>query len=135
MAMAQASVPAARRTAIGVEDLAFRQLLGEPAWRGLAPAIHSRFGVKPLPGQVVEYAGRMTAVRASLIGRAFGHLCRLIGSPIAPHTGDDVPISVFVQRADDGDGVVWRREYFFPGPGKAAARHGKKVHGTGSAVV
>lgn len=120
------------RQAIGVEDLAFRKLLGEPAWRGLAPAIHSRFGVKPLPGQVVEYAGRMSAVRASRLGRAFGHLCRLIGSPIAPYTGDDVPISVFVQRAEDGNGVVWRREYFFPGRGKVVARSVKKVDGADS---
>jgi Domain of unknown function (DUF4166) len=120
------------RTAIGIEDLAFRQLLGEPAWRGLAPAIHSRFGIKPLPGQVIEYAGRMTAVRASPIGRVFGHLCRLIGSPIAPYTGDDVAISVFVQRADDGDGVVWRREYLFPGRGKVVARSVKKVDGADS---
>jgi Domain of unknown function (DUF4166) len=134
MAMAQATAPAIKteRTAIGVEDLAFRKLLGEPAWRGLAPAIHSRFGVKPLPGQVVEYTGRMSAVRASRLGRVFGHLCRLIGSPIAPYTGDEVPISVFVQRAEDGDGVVWRREYFFPGRGKVVARSVKKVDGADS---
>ncbi len=130
MAIAQAPLrtqTTPRRSPIGVEDLAFRQLLGEPAWRGLAPAIHSRFGVKPLPGQVVEYAGRMTAVRASPMGRLFGHLCRLIGSPIAPYTGEDVPISVFVQQAPDGDGVVWRREYFFPGRDKVTARSVKKV--------
>lgn len=135
MAIAQASTlaqTAAPRLSIGVEDLAFRKLLGEPAWRGLAPAIHSRFGVKPLPGEVVEYAGRMSAVRASPVGRLFGHLCRLIGSPIAPYTGDDVPISVFVQQAPDGDGVVWRREYFFPGRGKVTARSVKKVDGADS---
>jgi len=135
MAMARLSAQTesmARRTSVGVEDLAFRQLLGEPAWRGLAPAIHSRFGVKPLPGQVVEYAGRMTAVRASRLGQIFGHLCRLIGSPIAPYTGTDVAISVFVQRAGDGNGVVWRREYFFPGRGKVVARSVKKVDGADS---
>ncbi|HVR67774.1 MAG TPA: DUF4166 domain-containing protein [Verrucomicrobiae bacterium] len=135
MAIAQSSTQvqfAVPRLSIGVEDLAFRKLLGEPAWRGLAPAIHARFGVKPLPGQVVEYAGRMTAVRASALGRLFGHLCRLIGSPIAPYTGDDVPISVFVQQAPDGAGVVWRREYFFPGRGKVTARSVKKVDGADS---
>lgn len=135
MAIAQALIrtqTTPKRSPIGVEDLAFRQLLGEPAWRGLAPAIHSRFGLKPLPGQVVEYAGRMTAVRASPMGRLFGHLCRLIGSPIAPYTGDDVPISVFVQQAPDGDGVVWRREYFFPGRDKVTARSVKKVDGADS---
>src|SRR5262245_28653948 len=133
MSIAQsATAPAAGRTAIGVEDLAFRELLGEPAWPGLAPAIHSRFGIKPLPGQVIEYAGRMTAVRASPIGRVFGRMCRLIGSPIAPYAAEHVDISVFVQRAEDGDGVVWRREYFFHGRGKVVARSVKKVDGADS---
>jgi hypothetical protein len=135
MAIVQASKqaqPAAPQPSAGVEDLAFRRLMGESAWRGLAPAIQSRFGVKPLPGQVVEYAGRMTAVRASPIGRLFGQLCRLIGSPIAPYTGDDVPISVFVHQAPDGDGVVWRREYFFPGRGMVTARSVKQVDGADS---
>lgn len=135
MALARHSVQtetANQRIPVGVEDLAFRKLLGEPAWRGLAPAIHSRFGVKPLPGHTVEYAGRMTAVRASRLGQVFGHLCRLIGSPIAPYTGTDVAISVFVQGADDGDGVVWRREYFFPRRGKVVARSVKKVDGADS---
>jgi Domain of unknown function (DUF4166) len=135
MAIVQAftqAQPATLQPSAGVEDLAFRQLLGESAWRGLPAAIQSRFGVKPPPGQVVEYAGRMTAVRASVIGRLFGQLCRLIGSPIAPYTGNDVPISVFVHQAPDGDGVVWRREYFFPGRGKVAARSVKKVDGADS---
>ncbi|HEY7687806.1 MAG TPA: DUF4166 domain-containing protein, partial [Dongiaceae bacterium] len=98
--MEAAPAPAAQ------EDLAFRRLLGEAGWRSLAPAIRARFAAKPLPGQAVEYAGRMAAVRASPLGRVFAQLCRLVGTPIAPYTGEDVPISVFVYRDDDGDGVV-----------------------------
>jgi hypothetical protein len=127
--MEAAPAPAAQ------EDMAFRRLLGEAGWRSLAPAIRARFAAKPLPGRAVEYAGRMAAVRASLLGRVFAQLCRLVGTPIAPYTGEDVPISVFVYRDDDGDGVVWRREYLFPGRGRTVARSVKKVDRAGGSLI
>jgi hypothetical protein len=118
------------RIAVEEEDAAFRRLLGEAHWRALAPAVRARFGVKPRVGETVRYRGIMAEVRASRLGRLFARLCRLIGSPLAPHTGRDVPITVLVYRDGQNDGVVWRREYSFPGRGRTIAQSVKRVDGT-----
>jgi uncharacterized protein DUF4166 len=96
-------------------DPSFRHLLGELAWRRLAPAVRARFAVKPAPGRDIRYVGAMRVVRCSAIGWVMARLCRLVGTPIAPHTGSDVPVRVSLRLAADGHGVVWERLYDFPG--------------------
>jgi len=96
-------------------DPSFEHLLGEPAWRRLAPAIRERFRWKPAPGAEIRYHGEMAVVRSSGVGWVLAQLCRLIGTPLAPHRGADVPVTVTLSLDRDGSGIVWRRIYRFPG--------------------
>lgn len=96
-------------------DPSFRRLLGELAWRRLAPAVRERFRWKPASGAQIHYVGEMLVVRSSRLGWVMAQLCRLIGTPLAPHRGIHVPVRVSLSLDRDGAGVVWRRLYRFPG--------------------
>lgn len=87
----------------------FEQLLGAAAWARLPAAVRARFAIDAHVA-TTEYRG-IASVRASLVGQALAHLCRCIGTPIAPYVGDDVRMTVRVYR--NSDGVVWEREYAF----------------------
>jgi hypothetical protein len=41
-----------------IADPSFRRILGELAWRRLAPAVRARFAVKPAPGAELRYVAR-----------------------------------------------------------------------------
>src|SRR5690348_11265820 len=86
-----------------------RGVLGEPAWQRLPPAVRVRFGE---PATAVDYVGSFEEVRASRLGSVLAHLCRLIGTPVVPRTGHDVPAVVHVGPAHQG--VSWDREYLWP---------------------
>ncbi len=96
-------------------DPSFERLLGELAWRRLAPPIRERFRWKPVAGAEISYAGEMAVVRSSRPGWVLAQLCRLIGTPLAPHRGSRVPVRVTLSLDRDGSGVVWRRLYRFLG--------------------
>lgn len=96
-------------------DPSFRALLGELAWRRLPAAVRERFAWKPAPGHHVTYDGTMLEVRATWFGALTARLCRLIGTPLAPHRGRDVPVTVRLGLDGDGHGIVWERLYRFPG--------------------
>jgi hypothetical protein len=96
-------------------DPTFRRLLGEAAWQRLNPNVRARFAVKPQAGQVFAFAGVMGVVRRSWFGWLLGHICRLIGTPVAPQQGRDVPTVVSIYRSRGGDGIVWERRYRFCG--------------------
>jgi hypothetical protein len=101
-----------RAAAPGSRQVDFEALLGPAAWAGLAPAVRARFGVHPAQYRT-GYEGALD-VRASLAGRLLAQLCRLIGTPLAPWTGADVPMRVDVWL--DGEGaLVWDRTYHFAG--------------------
>jgi hypothetical protein len=85
----------------------FRRLVGEAAWAELPPAVRARF----TDTAARTYQGAM-AVRASAAGLVFAQLCRLIGTPLAPGRGEDVPVSVKVFERSDG-AMVWDRYYRF----------------------
>lgn len=89
----------------------FRKLLGEAAWKRLPAAVQLRFAADAHDSAATVYRGRMQ-VRASLCGRWFAQLCRLIGTPVAPFVGDTVPVHVRVSNCDRG--IVWERRYEFP---------------------
>ena len=95
-------------------DPSFQHLLGDLAWRRLAPAVRERFRWKPASGAEIRYAGEMALVRSSAMGWVLAQLCRLIGTPLAPHRGQNIPVSVTLSLDTDGTGVVWRRVYRFP---------------------
>ena len=91
--------------------LDFRRLVGEAAWARLPLAVRARFGVHRV-GEEVVYPGQM-AVRASRVGRWLAQACRLIGTPLAPWTGEAVPMRVVVR--PEAGGVAWDRWYGFAG--------------------
>lgn len=95
-------------------DPTYRDQLGEAAWQRLSPSIRRRFGRKPVSGETIRYPGVMEAVRASPAGWLLAQALRLVGTPIAPYAGRDVPIEVEVF-AERRGGIVWRRTYRFPG--------------------
>ena len=107
-------VPTAARgpRAVGfVRPVNFRRILGERAWRTLPAAVQARFAVTAhlVP---VAYEGAMV-VRASWLGLAFAQACRLLGTPLTPWTGADVPVRVDVH-SDPAGALVWDRTYRFP---------------------
>jgi hypothetical protein len=89
----------------------FERLLGAAAWQRLPAAVRARFATEAHAATTI-YAGT-AVVRATLAGRAFAHLCRCIGTPVAPYIGEAVPMRVRVFRVDAG--VVWERHYDFAG--------------------
>jgi len=100
-----------RRTLRPPRQIDFAALLGPAAWARLPAAVQSRFAVHS-SADVTIYAGAML-VRASLAGRLLAQACRLIGTPLAPWTGDDVPVEVAVY--PDRGALVWDRTYRFAG--------------------
>ena len=91
----------------------FERLLGPDAWQRLPAAVRARFATDAHAHcKTTTYVGT-AAVRATLPGRAFAHLCRCIGTPVAPYVGEAVPMRVRVFRVDDG--IVWERHYDFAG--------------------
>lgn len=88
-----------------------RKLLGEAAWLSLPAATRARFAEH---AGDTGYSGSFETVRASLAGKLLAALCRLIGTPVAPFTGENVPATVHVVATRDG-GMAWQRIYQFPG--------------------
>ncbi len=86
-----------------------RRAIGEESWLRLPLAVRERFADDVLKA---EYQGSFDVVRASLSGRLLAFLCRLIKTPIAPYTGENVPATVRVF-LDDRGGMVWERTYRF----------------------
>lgn len=92
----------------------FEALVGAAGWRRLTPMIRARFGTSAEATDTC-YHGAMSKVRCSFAGYLLAQLCRLIGTPLAPYEGEEVPISVHVHEDRATGGVVWDRRYFFPG--------------------
>ena len=88
-----------------------RKLLGEAAWMSLPAATRARFAEHATD---VAYSGSFEEIRASFAGKLLAALCRLIGTPVAPFTGENVPATVHVVTTRDG-GTAWQRIYQFPG--------------------
>ncbi len=91
----------------------FRRLLGEAAWRRLHPEVRRRFAGEP--ERTLTYAGFMAEIRLSPLGWLFAQACRLIGTPLAPNPGRDVPVLARVYRDEKRGGTAWERFYCYPG--------------------
>ena len=98
-----------RRSIAAQRHFSVRRAIGESGWWRLPAAIRERFA-DDVAG--AEYVGSFDIVRASTAGRLLALLCRIIGTPIAPYTGHDVPASVRVF-SDGRGGMVWERTYRF----------------------
>ncbi|MGA0603945.1 DUF4166 domain-containing protein [Caulobacter sp. KR2-114] len=107
----------------------FRALLGETAWARLPGAVQARFALGGHAEPLV-YPGRMT-VRASAAGWILGQVCRLLGTPLAPWTGEDVAVDVTVGPHPRG-GIDWSRLYRFAGHAPVRVASRKLVDETGA---
>lgn len=92
----------------------FKRLVGEKGWNNLVPAIRDRFSQSHSKSDAVHYTGMMLKVRCNLTGWCLAQLCRVVGTPLTPYSGKDVPTIVRVYENRDNTGTVWEREYFFP---------------------
>jgi predicted DCC family thiol-disulfide oxidoreductase YuxK len=88
--------------------------LGE-AWQNLDPNIQARFDREPGKGETIVYAGIMEEIRCSFMGRLFAQLTRVVGNPLSPFAGRDVPMEVRLSPHPSGSGTNWQRTYFYPG--------------------
>jgi hypothetical protein len=111
----------------------FRAMLGPTAWERLAPAVRQRFAAHAHEPAVVTYRGTMS-VRASFAGRCLAHLCRCIGTPVAPFVHERVPVVVRVFDEPDGSGTVWERRYEFPGHAPTVVSSTKQLQRDGTLV-
>lgn len=82
-------------------------------WARLRPGIQQRFGREPQPGEVFVYSGVMQEIRRSKMGWLFAQLTRVIGNPLTPYAGQNVPMQVRLYAKDRG--VCWERLYQYPG--------------------
>jgi hypothetical protein len=88
----------------------FRALVGEAAWVELPAAVQARFDDAAHIGPRV-FCGAMD-LRMNWLGWLFAQACRLIGTPLAPWSGRDVPARVLV-RTEPGGAICWERTYDF----------------------
>ena len=113
----------------GGRPRSLRDLLGDTAWTRLPEAVRVRFADT---APAVDYVGEFEVVRASPLGRAIAWGCQVIGTPVAPRTGTNVPAVVRV--GPSGRGVEWRREYRWPGRSPSLVRSTKVIDGEGKLV-
>jgi Domain of unknown function (DUF4166) len=106
-----------------------RNVLGDAAWQRLPDAVRARFGE---PVIAVDYVGEFEVVRASFLGSLIANVCRLIGTPVVPRTGCNVPAVVHVGPV--GSGVAWNREYRWPNSAACLVRSTKVVDAEGHLV-
>lgn len=103
--------PRNRRT-VSADD-SYREILGTQAWSRLKPEVKQRFSLKPRRDRVVRYRGEMKTIELSLTGWLFAQACRLIGTPLAPWRGTDVPMTIDLIPDDRLHGIAWQRRYQF----------------------
>ena len=106
-----------------------RHVLGDSAWKRLPPAVRARFGE---PVVAVDYVGEFEIVRASALGLVLATFCRLIGTPVVPRTGRNVPAIVHV--GPTSEGVSWQREYRWPNSEPGLVRSTKVIGPDGQLV-
>lgn len=81
-------------------------------WARLRPGIQTRFAREPAAGEVFVYSGNMHIIRRSRAGWLFAQLTRVIGNPLTPYAGENVPMQVRLYAKDGG--VCWERFYQYP---------------------
>ena len=106
-----------------------RHVLGDSAWLRLPEAVRARFGE---PVVAVDYVGEFEVVRASALGRVIATVCQLIGTPVVPRVGANVPAIVHV--GPTADGVAWHREYRWPNTSPCLVRSTKVIDAHGDLV-
>jgi len=93
--------------------LSYRSLIGEKGWRRLHPDIQHRFSVDSASSEVT-YTGVMDVIYLSFFGKLLAQLCRVIGTPLALYSGENIPMKVNVYSDKKLKGMTWDRFYFYP---------------------
>lgn len=83
-------------------------------WHQLHPAVQRRFNRLPTADKPIVYKGNMEVVACSKAGWLFAFLTKIIGNPLSPHQGKNIPMDVVLTTRPDRPGVYWRRTYYFP---------------------
>lgn len=114
-----------------VIDNTYRYLLGNKYWGKIKPEIRKRFSVKPTEDGCICYAGKMDAVRLNVMGWLFAQVCRVIGTPLAPLTGENVPMQIQLSKNMNINGVDWKRIYYFKNNNEVTVRSTKSLNNLG----
>ncbi len=128
----QPGVGKTRKANISSFDGTYRYLLGAVAWSRLRPEVKRRFSVKPAPGSSITYTGHMQTVELSLMGWLFAQFCRLIGTPLTPYQGKNIPVTVTLTPDEELNGTAWHRSYDFVPDRRFTVRSTKFMAGDGS---
>lgn len=112
----------------------FQALLGTTAWRSLTAAVRARFD--GTHGKLAEkiYVGVMSDVRASRLGLWLAKLCVLVGTPVVPLTGRNVPVFVRLFHVAKCAGIAWERLYRFHDHPTIAVRSTKMLSTEGRLI-
>lgn len=103
----------ARKNRVSQDEAGLLPRLLGADWHCLQPSVQARFAHEP--ERPILYEGVMEMVHCSRAGWLFAQLTRLIGNPLTPHRGRDVPMQVLLTKRDGG-GVWWQRTYAFYKP-------------------
>ena len=82
-------------------------------WHQLHPNVQRRFNRLPTEAKPIVYEGVMDEVNCSRAGWLFAVLTTVIGNPLSPHRGQQVPMEVRLTTRPGHKGVYWQRTYFF----------------------
>ncbi len=83
-------------------------------WHQLHPQVQRRFNRLPTVENPIIYQGVMDTVTCSRAGWLFAFLTKVIGNPLSPHQGKNIPMTVKLTTHKNKPGVYWQRTYFFP---------------------
>lgn len=83
------------------------------SWHQLHPNVQRRFNRLPSQRQPIIYKGIMEVIERSGAGWLFATLTKIIGNPLSPHQGTDVPMTVELTTKAGHKGVFWKRTYHF----------------------
>jgi len=89
----------------------YRNLFSQQDWNKLHPAIQRRFSTDL--HNTVTYQGEMETVYLSFAGKLLAQCCRLIGTPLALHSGKNISMEVKVYPNDKLVGMSWDRFYHY----------------------
>lgn len=84
-------------------------------WHALHPNVQRRFNRLPSESHPITYTGVMEKIERSRAGWLFATLTKVIGNPLSPHQGTDIPMVVELTTREGHQGVYWKRTYHFPG--------------------
>ena len=89
----------------------FKKILGAE-WRRLHPDIQARFDRNPLPGKPLNYAGHLSELSCSRLGRVLGYITRpMIKGALMPYNDANFPVDITVYSKQDCPAIFKQRIY------------------------